>query len=230
MEKRIDWKIEKLKSETGLNQFVWNLRYRKVNVTKGAQVWGFTGGQMAVPGTYKVKLSRGDWEDSREITVMGDPRIDTTQREYESQFELARNIKYSLDEIYETLRELRSVRDQVNRISQAAEKAEVDLKTGELKKGIIEKLKTVEEKLIQTKNESGQDPLNFPPKLDNQFAYLYGYVAGGNEAPTEGAEKRLSDLQKEWENIAEEYRLIIDIQVKKFSKAIEGAGLPRIIF
>jgi len=229
-EKNENFEIEKLKAEAGLNQFVWNLRYRKVNVTKGAQVWGFTGGQLAVPGTYKVKVSRGDWEDSKEIKVMGDPRIDTAQREYESQFELAKNIKYSLDEIYETLRELRSVRDQVNRISQAAEKAEVDLKTGELKKGIIEKLKTVEEKLIQTKNESGQDPLNFPPKLDNQFAYLYGYVAGGNEAPTEGADKRFSDLQKEWENIAEQYRLIMDIQVKKFSKAVEEAGLPRIIF
>ncbi len=229
-EKADDSEIEDLEVKTGLNQFVWNLRYREVKVTKGAQVWGFTGGQLAVPGTYKVRISRGDWEDSRVITVLKDPRLNTTQPEFEAQFELAARVKTSLDEIYSTIRELRSVREQVNRISQDAEKAGVNLQTEDLKKEIIEKLKAVEEQLIQVKNESGQDPLNFPPMLDNQFAYLYGYVSGGNNAPTEGAEKRLEDLQKEWEKIAGEYRMILENQVKGFSKAVEKAGLLRIVF
>ena len=229
-EKADDSEIEDLEVKTGLNQFVWNLRYREVKVTKGAQVWGFTGGQLAVPGTYKVRISRGDWEDSRVITVLKDPRLNTTQPEFEAQFELAARVKTSLDEIYSTIRELRSVREQVNRISQDAEKAGVNLQTEDLKKEIIEKLKAVEEQLIQVKNESGQDPLNFPPLLDNQFAYLYGYVSGGNNAPTEGAEKRFGDLQKEWEKIAGEYRIILENQVKGFSKAVEKAGLPRIVF
>lgn len=229
-EKDDDFEIEDLEVETGLNQFGWNLRYRGVNMVKGARVWGFSGGQLAVPGAYKVRISRGDWKDSRVIRVISDPRIDTTQPEFEAQFEMAVNIKSSLTEIYATIRELRSLREQVNRISQDAEKAGVDLKTGEIKKEIIGKLKAIEENLMQVKNESNQDPLNFPPMLDNQFAYLYGYVAGGNDAPTEGAEKRFMDLQKEWGKIAEEYRMILENQVKKFDRSVSEAGLPRIIF
>ncbi len=229
-EKEDDFEIEKLKVEKGLNQFAWNLRHRGVNVVKKAQVWGFTGGQLAVPGTYSVHIRRGDWEDSREFQVLGDPRIDTTQREYEAQFELATQVKNSLAEIYDTVREIRSVRGQVNRICGDAEKAGKDLKADELKKEIAEKLTSIEERLIQTKNESGQDPLNFPPMLDNQFAYLYGYVAGGNDAPTKGGEDRFKDLQAEWETLAEEYRLILENQVKKFDKTVSDSGLPRIVF
>ena len=229
-EKDEDTEIGKLEVKPGLNQFAWDLRHQKVKVTKGAQVWGFTGGQLAVPGTYKVKVSRGEWQDTREFKVLKDPRIDTTQEEFEAQFNLASGIKNSLAEIYDTVREIRSVREQVNRISRDAEKTGVQLQAEGLKKEIVEKLDAVEEQLIQTKNESGQDPLNFPPKLDNQFAYLYGYVAGGNDAPTEGAVKRLEDLENEWKKIGEEYRMILETQVKEFSRAVEDAGLPRIVF
>ncbi len=222
--------IEDLKIEKGLNHFVWNLRHRGVEVPEGAQVWGFTGGQLAVPGGYQVRVQRGEWSAVQPLMVLSDPRIDTSQAEFEAQFEMAANIKSSLSEIYDTVREIRSVREQVKRISGNAEKAGVDLGTGALEKEMIQKLTAVEEKLIQTRSESGQDPLNFPPMLDNQFAYLYGYVAGGNDAPTEGAATRFSDLQKEWEEIAEEYRLIMENQVKEFSRAIEEAGLPRIVF
>lgn len=222
--------IEKLEVKPGLNQFAWDLRHKKVKVTKGAQVWGFTGGQLAVPGTYKVKVFRGEWQDTREFQVLKDPRIDTTQEEFEAQFNLASDIKSSLAEIYDTIREIRSVLEQVKQITGNAEKAGIEIGKEALRTEIQEQLKAIEEDLIQTRNESGQDPLNFPPKLDNQFAYLYGYVAGGNDAPTEGAVKRLEDLRKEWGRIGEEYRMILENQVNDFSRAVEEAGLPRIVF
>ena len=50
---------------------------------------------------------------------------------------------------------------------------------------------------MQTKNESGQDPLNYPPKLDNQLAYLYGYVGFSDGSPTSGALTRYADLEAE---------------------------------
>ena len=43
----------------------------------------------------------------------------------------------------------------------------------------------VEEALYQTKNRSGQDPLNFPIRLNNKLADLVGQVVAGNYAPTD---------------------------------------------
>jgi len=53
----------------------------------------------------------------------------------------------------------------------------------------------VEEELIQTQNEDSQDPLNFPPKLDNQLVYLYGHVNGAYGRPTQGSYQRFDDLE-----------------------------------
>ena len=59
------------------------------------------------------------------------------------------------------------------------------------------KLTEVENELIQTQNKSGQDPINYPPKLDNQLVYLYTVVNFQDTRPTEGSYQRFSDLQKE---------------------------------
>ena len=56
-------------------------------------------------------------------------------------------------------------------------------------------MESVEEELIQTKNEARQDPLNFPPKLDNQLVYLWTHVNHGYGRPTPGAEQRFADLE-----------------------------------
>ena len=46
------------------------------------------------------------------------------------------------------------------------------------------KLTAVEEALYQTKNQSSQDPLNFPIRLNNRLAALGGVVAAADVAPT----------------------------------------------
>ena len=47
---------------------------------------------------------------------------------------------------------------------------QIELKT--MIKELTKELKTMEEKLYQTQNESRQDPLNFPIRLNNKIGYL----------------------------------------------------------
>ena len=65
--------------------------------------------------------------------------------------------------------------------------------------------------LYQTKNESGQDPLNFPIRLNNRLASLRRSIENGDARPTDGSyqvfkelsaelEEHLNDLEKELEN------------------------------
>src|SRR5690606_9130426 len=44
-------------------------------------------------------------------------------------------------------------------------------------------LSGVEDSLYQTKNQSGQDPLNFPIRLNDQMGGLMSFVAGGERRP-----------------------------------------------
>jgi hypothetical protein len=58
------------------------------------------------------------------------------------------------------------------------------------------KLTAVEESVYQVKNQSGQDPLNFPIKLNNKIAHLSQVIEGADAKPTDqtyAAYKELSD-------------------------------------
>jgi hypothetical protein len=52
-------------------------------------------------------------------------------------------------------------------------------------KSIQDQMKTIEETLYQTKNRSGQDPLNFPIRLNNKLAHLNSLAGTGNFRPTD---------------------------------------------
>ena len=54
-------------------------------------------------------------------------------------------------------------------------------------KVLISDLEAVESNIYQVKNQSGQDPLNFPIKVNNRLAYLRKSVESGDGLPTNGS-------------------------------------------
>jgi hypothetical protein len=160
-----------------LNRFVWNLQYPGLDVTEDTFVWGYTGGPTAVPGTYRVRMSTGDWSQTRDFEVKKDPRLDITIADYREQFDLMMAIRGELEKMQNALREIR-----------AFTKDHPDDPRNE-------GLRAIEEELMQLRNEYRMDPLNFPPKLMGQMAYLYREVRDSDGKPTVGARQRFEDLK-----------------------------------
>ena len=67
----------------------------------------------------------------------------------------------------------------------------------EKNKALYNQLTTVEENLYQVKNQSSQDPLNFPIKINNRLASLRDIVETGEYKPTDGSYKVFEELKKE---------------------------------
>ena len=76
-------------------------------------------------------------------------------------------------------------------------KSNSDPEVTKVAKDIIAKITVVEEDLYQTKNRSGQDPLNFPIKLGNRISAVRGSLETGDGKPTAGAYKVFDELSKE---------------------------------
>ena len=53
---------------------------------------------------------------------------------------------------------------------------------GSMAKSFEDQLTNVEDSIYQTKNQSGEDPLNFPIRINNQMAALLGFVENGEPA------------------------------------------------
>jgi len=90
-------------------------------------------------------------------------------------------------------------------------------------------LTEIEEELIQTKSESGQDPINFPPKLDDQLAYLYSHVNGSYGRPTEGAYERYDDLMEETQPYLDRLEGLVEDEVAAFNAALAEAGIGAVV-
>jgi hypothetical protein len=79
---------------------------------------------------------------------------------------------------------------------------------------------------MQTKNESRQDPINFPPQLDNQWAYLYTHIIGAYARPTEGTYQRFDDLVAETEPLLARLQTILSDDVAALNAALRSADVP----
>ena len=101
------------------------------------------------------------------------------------------------------------IRDQVTVSNEAVikiraikEKLKDEAKLG--KKGFLKSttsfiaaISKIEENLYQVQNQSSQDPLNFPIKLNNKLASLMRVVESGDYKPTEGSYKVFNELKAE---------------------------------
>ncbi len=227
-----------LSTRAGMHRLAWDVTYAGPDTLGGIVIPGGSTGVKAAPGTYQVRLTAAGGTQQQSIEVMNDPRLtDVTQEEFEEQFRLSMAVRDTISAIYDAIRRIRDVREQIIAIGARAEKAgyPAEIKAGA--DSIAASLSAVEGELRQTRNESNQDNLRFPPKLDLQYLTLYDYVTGvdnysfgGPEGrPTEGAYTRFEDLNAQWNALRSRLQTIFETDVRNFSATLERAGVPFII-
>ena len=176
--------------KAGINNFAWDLRYPGAKGFQGMILWGGgRGGAMAVPGPYTVRLSVNGQTLSERLNLEKDPRIDSvTVADLTEQFKLAMQVRDRTTEANEIVIAIRELKKQM---------ADRRKQNGSLNfDAFSKKLSAIEEEIYQVQNRSGQDPLNFPIKLNNKLAALERVVETGDGKPIAGAYtvfKELSD-------------------------------------
>ena len=202
-------RVESFEAEKGLNRIEWDLKDQAPHLVEGAIMsLSYTGGPFLPPGTYRATLDLASaaedaedadetWSDSRTFEVIADPRLDdVTQADLEEQYRMLDGLSAQLTAVHDAIAGLRSVREQAETLGDRLEAAGA----GELKPAIVEVAERADElndRLIQARSRVSQDALNFPPRIDNQYAYLYTHVFGNTARPTAGARRRFEDLEAE---------------------------------
>ena len=220
---------DSIPASAGLNRSSWDLRLGRPELLEDAVIWGFTGGPQVSPGTYQVRLSVGNWSSTRPLELLLDPRLDLSDGDQSAQFELMLQIRQSLQDSHQAVERIRSVRTQLKDLAERGEEAGFGEDLPELADSAAARLTQIENNLVQAKNESGQDPLNFPPKLDNQLAYLYGYVGFSDGSPTAGALARYADLVAELDSYLGELEEVLAGPVADFNGVLRTRGAPAVI-
>lgn len=223
-------KKDKLKVEDGANQFVWNMRYPDATKFKGMILWWASmAGPKAVPGTYQVELIVDGVSRKEDFNILIDPRVETDQAGLVSQFEFLNEIKDKVSESHQAIKDIRDIRDQLNTYTKRLDKNENTQPIFDQAELIDSVMTKVEKELYQTKNRSGQDPLNFPIRLTNKLAHLSSLVGGNDFPPTAQAIEVKSVLTKAIDKELAEFRNVVKMELPKFNQLVRAAAIDAVI-
>jgi hypothetical protein len=189
---------------------------------------GQTSGPRAVPGSYKAKLTLDGKSLIETFEVRKDPRVATTQEEFQKQFDLLSKIRDKFSETSEAITAIRDVKRQTDEyakrvVGQTEMKPIVDAA-----KALNDKLTSVEVELYQVKNQSGQDPLNYPIKLNNKIAALGGSVAGADAQPTDQQVAVYEDLVGKINAQLDKLKQVMATDVPAFNKLVMEKQVPAV--
>lgn len=215
----------------GLNRFMWNGRYPAIfQIPQGIVMWGGGGpGPRAIPGMYTVKMTSGSWSASQPFELKADPNVDTTPAEYEAQLKLSREIGLKVAELYRALAQIRDIKAQATELGQRMQRAGLGDEASKAAEALGKKLQTIEGELTQLQGEGGQDALNFPGRLDNQFVALYSGVANPDAGPSQGAFDRLADIEPELAKHLSNLEETLTSEVAAFNELIQKKGVKPLI-
>lgn len=179
--------------KAGMNRFVWDMRHPGPVSFPGMILWAAsTRGPVALPGSYQVKLTAGGETRTAMFRIERHPLVDATDEDLRARFQMASAIASKVSQANEAVIRIRELKGEIEkRIGEAGESRAEVAKAG---RSLIEKLTGIEGEIYQYRNQSNQDPLNYPIKLNNKLAALMNVVESAEARPTESARQVFAEL------------------------------------
>ena len=171
-----------LPNVAGLNRLSWDLRTTGITTFPGMILWGAsTNGPAAPPGAYTVRLTADGTTRTQRLVIKRNPYLPgVTDADLRAQYAFASKIRDKANEANQAIVDIRYVKSQVDDRLKKSDNVKLKAIADVLRKNAS----AVEEDVYQVRNQSGQDPLNFPIKVNNRLATLLSMVERGDGRPT----------------------------------------------
>ena len=214
----------------GFNRFAWGMDRNALPPVDDVFVFGYLGGSSVAPGTYNLRLSMGGESSETTVKILPNPAIKASQQDYIEQQALLLTIEETVRDMHEAVNTMRSAKSQLKYHETLLK--EHDAATALLEKGteLSKRITTWEEHLIQPKQETFQDVINFNNKLNSQLLNLAAYIDQADPKVTQGAKDRLKDLLADWQVYKSEHDQIIKQEMAAYNLIYKTLNLPAIIF
>jgi photosystem II stability/assembly factor-like uncharacterized protein len=197
-----------LEVKAGSNEFNWNLRVQDAEGFDGLIMWAANlKGPKVPPGDYKARMTLDGKAQEQTFKVLADPRYESTQAELVEQYDFLLGVRDKLTETHQTIKLIRTYRAEMDSLETKPANLEM----------ILSDMDQIENTLYQTQNKSGQDPLNFPIRLNNKLAHLSSVVGNGDYKPTDQSEE-----------VKVELVMKIDAELSQFKK-LEKEQISKIL-
>ena len=226
-EERDRWAGPALPTEAGLNRLRWDLRTDPPATFPGMILWGVrTMAPVVPPGTYAVRLTVEGRSETTEVEVRRHPWItDVTDEDLVAQYEFGMEIRDKVHEANSAVIAIRSVKAQLDERLEASD----DERLAEAGERLEASASAVEADIYQVRNQSNQDPLNFPIRVNNRLANLLSMSEQGDGRPGSGMSAVFGIMVERLEGYVTRLQAVWDEELAEVNEELRRLGLEEIV-
>ena len=183
------------------------------------------GGAYVQPGSYQVKVSIGDFDETVDLTLRPDRRIDTGQDQFDRAETNIIAVTQLLNEMIDALAAARRSRTDLGKmIVDHPDAALLD----EAGSRAIERLDEWERQVYQVEYETYEEVGRLPSKLIHQARHLLNAIDAAGPPVGTGALERLTDLQSEWASLRTELAAIAMSDIATVNQWARDNAIPHV--
>lgn len=219
-----------LPSKKGYNRFTWDFQREPLPAIDKVFTFGGLSGSRVAPGKFTLRLTLEQEALETEIEILANPAIHSGADHFAAQQKMLMAIENTIREIHTSVNQMRSARDQLAihaKLLKKNKKASSLLKQGE---ALSKRINRWEENLIQPKQKTFQDVINFNNMLNAQLIQLKNYIDQPDPILTRGAKERFDDLIQDWQVYKKERDLMIDQGMNAYNALYKSLEIPALIF
>ncbi|RNJ42616.1 glycosyl hydrolase [Mesorhizobium erdmanii] len=221
-------------TNAGLHRFVWDLRHpRPAKLERSLVIQKYKplapeaedpSGPAVVPGSYKVELQANGKSQTVGLTIVKDPRIATTEKEFAEQFELSQRLFGKLSALNQAVNRIRLLKRQLADVQKRLDDSDKSL--GGRTQSLVGRLEAIEGVLIDIKRETPRDRDDRnPPGLNDKLIDLVNVVAIADAAPTLQARQVSDEIMSKVDGEIKKLDGLVTEEVTALNVALKNAGV-----
>ncbi len=223
-----------LSNVAGMHRFVWDLHYTPPESLEHEfpisaiphDTVKYPLGAWALPGNYTVKLTVDGKSYTQSLSVKMDPRITTSLPDLRKQFEMQSSSVEGMNQSYEALAQVRSLRAQLKERAAKTGKGLLADAIGVLDKQAAE-LEGAAQSSFFGLPPSGKRPENFST-LNQHFGGILSVADSADAAPTTQATNVFAELKAALESLQSQWKKIKEEEIAALNKELKKAKLPEV--
>ncbi|SHG73396.1 VPS10 domain-containing protein [Flagellimonas flava] len=218
-----------LPSKKGYNRFTWDFRKEAIPAIDKVFVFGNYNGARVAPGTYSLRMTLENETVETEVIILPNPKLQASQAAYMEQQQVLGQIEESLHGMHEAVNQMRSAKAQLKAYGKLLKDKAAAEELVQLGDSLVKRISAWEEKLIQPKQKTFQDVINFNNQLNADFMHLKGFVDVAEPQVTTGVKERLRDLLDQWKTFEKEKNALVQTEMTKYNNKYKELQLPAIL-
>ena len=223
-----------LSSEAGMHRFTWDLHYPPPESLEHEfpisaiyrDTVKYPLGARTLPGNYTVKLTVDGKSYAQPLVVKMDPRITTSVADLRKQFEMQSGSVEGMNQSYEALTQVRSVRAQLKeRVPKGGQG------------GLADAIASLDKKAAALEGAAQSSFFGLPPSgkpqenlstLNQHFSGIFGVADSADAAPTTQAEALYKGLRESLETLLSQWKKIKVQDIPSLNAGLTKAGLTAV--